>query len=60
MLLSEAKKILNTYGYLMESTKDLVGKFWAKRKEGSSITPEEADTLLNAPDFSEVVNPKYI
>ncbi len=61
MRLEEAKKILNKNGYLLEdtNTKDLVSKFWAKRKEGSSITPEEADALLNAPDFSEVVNPKY-
>lgn len=56
-----AKQILNESGYILEDTdtKNLVGKFWTKRKEGSSLTPEEADTLLNAPDFSEVVNPKY-
>ena len=61
MRLEEAKQILNENGFLLEdtNTKSLVGKFWTKRKEGSSITPEEADTLLNAPDFSEVVNPKY-
>ena len=43
----------------MENTKSLVAKFWAKRKNGETLTPEEAEELVNAPDFNDAVNPKY-
>lgn len=60
MLLSEAKQILKKAGFLMESnTKDLVKTFWDKRKAGDTLTKEEAEELLNAPDFDTAVNPKY-
>ena len=63
MLLEEAKKILNNRGFLLEdeksNTKSLVFKFWKTRKEGKTLSNEEAEQLLNAPDFDEVVDPKY-
>jgi tetratricopeptide (TPR) repeat protein len=59
MKLNEAKEILSQHGYLMENTKSLVAKFWAKRKNGETLTPEEAEELVNAPDFEDAVNPKY-
>lgn len=59
MKLNEAKEILSQHGYLMENTKSLVAKFWAKRKNGETLTPEEAEELVNAPDFNDEVNPKY-
>ena len=63
MLLEEAKKILNNRGFLLEdeksNTKSLVFKFWKTRKEGKTLSNEEAEQLLNAPDFDKVVDPKY-
>ena len=64
MDLLEAKRILNENGYLLEdatnsNTKSLVGKFWAAKKAGDTLSKEDAEALLNAPDFDEVVNPKY-
>ena len=61
MDLLEAKQILNEYGFLLEdaATKSLVGKFWAAKKAGETLSKEDAEALLNAPDFDEVVNPKY-
>lgn len=63
MLLEEAKKILNNRGFLLEdeksNTKSLVFKFWKTRKEGKTLSNEEAEQLLNAPDFDTVVDPKY-
>ena len=56
-----AKQILNENGFLLEdtNTKSLVGKFWAAKKNGETLSKEDAEALLNAPDFDEVVNPKY-
>lgn len=63
MLLEEAKKVLNKRGYILEDTapsaKSLVFKFWKLRKEGKTLSKEEAETLLNSPDFDKVVDPKY-
>ena len=63
MLLEEAKKILNNRGFLLEdeksNTKSLVFKFWKTRKEGKTLSKDEAEELLNAPDFDTVVDPKY-
>lgn len=63
MDLREAKKILNNRGFLLEdeksNTKSLVFKFWKTRKEGKTLSNEEAEQLLNAPDFDTVVDPKY-
>ena len=63
MDLLEAKRILNKNGYLLEdttsNTKSLVGKFWTAKKNGETLSKEDAEALLNAPDFDEVVNPKY-
>ena len=61
MDLLEAKRILNENGFLLEdaSTKALVAKFWAAKKSGGTLSKEDAEALLNAPDFDEVVNPKY-
>ena len=64
MDLLEAKQILNENGFLLEdatnsNTKSLVGKFWAAKKAGETLSKEDAEALLNAPDFDEVVNPKY-
>lgn len=56
-----AKKVLNENGFLLEdtNTKGLVGKFWAAKKNGETLSKEDAEALLNAPDFDDVVNPKY-
>lgn len=56
-----AKQILNENGFLLEdtNTKSLVGKFWTAKKNGETLSKEDAEALLNAPDFDEVVNPKY-
>lgn len=56
-----AKKILNENGFLLEdtNTKSLVGKFWTAKKNGETLSKEDAEALLNAPDFDDVVNPKY-
>ena len=63
MELKEAKKILNNRGFLLEdeksNTKSLVFKFWKTRKEGQTLSKEDAEQLLNAPDFDKVVDPKY-
>ena len=61
MDLLEAKQILNENGFLLEdaATKSLVAKFWAAKKSGETLSKEDAEALLNAPDFDEVVNPKY-
>lgn len=54
-----AKQILNENGFLLEDTKSLVGKFWSAKKNGETLSKEDAEALLNAPDFDDVVNPKY-
>lgn len=63
MLLEEAKKILNNRGFLLEdeksNTKSLMFKFWKTRKDGKTLSKEEAEQFLNAPDFDTVVPPKY-
>lgn len=61
MDMKTAKQILNENGFLLEdtNTKSLVGKFWAAKKNGETLSKEDAEDLLNAPDFDEVVNPKY-
>ena len=59
MDMKTAKQILNENGFLLEDTKSLVGKFWSAKKNGETLSKEDAEALLNAPDFDEVVNPKY-
>ena len=61
MDIKTAKQILNENGFLLEdtNTKSLVGKFWAAKKNGETLSKEDAEALLNATDFDEVVNPKY-
>ena len=61
MDMKTAKQILNENGFLIEetNTKSLVGKFWSAKKNGETLSKEDAEELLNAPDFDEVVNPKY-
>ena len=61
MDMKTAKQILNENGFLLEdtTTKSLVGKFWTAKKNGETLSKEDAEALLNAPDFDEVVNPKY-
>lgn len=61
MDMKTAKQILNENGFLLEdtNTKSLVGKFWAAKKAGETLSKEDAEALLNAPDFDDVVNPKY-
>ena len=61
MDMKTAKQILNENGFLLEdtNTKSLVGKFWAAKKAGDTLSKEDAEALLNAPDFDDVVNPKY-
>ena len=61
MDMKTAKQILNENGFLLEdtNTKSLVGKFWAAKKNGETLSKEDAEALLNATDFDEVVNPKY-
>ena len=61
MDMKTAKQILNENGFLLEdtNTKSLVGKFWSAKKNGETLSKEDAEELLNAPDFDEVVNPKY-
>ena len=57
MDMKTAKQILNENGFLLEdtNTKSLVGKFWTAKKNGESLSKEDAEALLNAPDFDEVV-----
>ena len=61
MDMKTAKQILNENGFLLEdtNTKSLVGKFWSAKKNGETLSKEDAEALLNAPDFDDVVNPKY-
>ena len=59
MDMKTAKQILNENGFLLEDTKSLVGKFWSAKKNGETLSKEDAEALLNAPDFDDLVNPKY-
>lgn len=64
MLLREAKRILRNRGFVLEGatdaidTKKLIGRFWGLRKKGEQLSKEDAEKLLNAPDFDEVAQ-KY-